>query len=255
MMEMLNFIYTDIVNFFLPSMKWSIVLASTCTVLTSFSVAQFLLWIKGNRLPRHGKLPPGPPSWGPLVGNLPQFRTSMRTPHVRAQELAKTYGPVMRVQMGGKVLIFISDPKIADRCFKDNDHNFANRPSIAAQKYLLYGGDHPCKNSVTLTVELHLQNILTKSLKNLLHSSRWQFSGSNHCELWFINLELDNRLPFNWGTVCRTFDEEIHSQIKWINVLKFLFSEILASLQLMIFLENCCHLVESTLRFRRNSRW
>ncbi|BBN10118.1 protein MpCYP75-like [Marchantia polymorpha subsp. ruderalis] len=143
MMEMLNFIYTDIVNFFLPSMKWSIVLASTCTVLTSFSVAQFLLWIKGNRLPRHGKLPPGPPSWGPLVGNLPQFRTSMRTPHVRAQELAKTYGPVMRVQMGGKVLIFISDPKIADRCFKDNDHNFANRPSIAAQKYLLYGGDHP----------------------------------------------------------------------------------------------------------------
>lgn len=79
---------------------------------------------KSESKPRTPNPPPGPPGL-PLIGNLHQLLGSL--PHIRLSNLAKTYGPLMHLQLGQISAVIVSSPEIAKQLFKDFDINFSGR--------------------------------------------------------------------------------------------------------------------------------
>ncbi|XP_057827800.2 cytochrome P450 750A1 [Cryptomeria japonica] len=97
------------------------------TVLLSF----LLGWARKN----NGRLSlPGPLAL-PIIGNLHQLGA---LPHRSLQRLAEKHGPIMLVKMGFVPVVVASSSETAKHFLKTHDLNFANRPSIAAAKYLFY---------------------------------------------------------------------------------------------------------------------
>ncbi|KAF9617137.1 hypothetical protein IFM89_034288 [Coptis chinensis] len=82
-------------------------------------------------------LPPGPRGL-PIVGYLPFLNSNL---HVCFANLAKTYGPIIKLQLGSKACIVLSSATVAKEVLKDNDIVFANRdvPAVAASPGA-YGG-------------------------------------------------------------------------------------------------------------------
>ncbi|XP_010276892.1 PREDICTED: flavonoid 3'-monooxygenase-like [Nelumbo nucifera] len=81
-------------------------------------------------------LPPGPRGL-PLVGNLLSLHPEL---HVYFAELARTYGPITKLQLGKKLGIVITSPSLAKEVLKDHDTTFANRDVPAAGRAATYGG-------------------------------------------------------------------------------------------------------------------
>ncbi|KAL4368276.1 hypothetical protein GQ457_05G027730 [Hibiscus cannabinus] len=67
--------------------------------------------------------PPGPRGL-PIVGNLPFLEPEL---HSYFAQLARTYGPVVKLQLGSKTGILVSSPSTARQVLKDHDIAFANR--------------------------------------------------------------------------------------------------------------------------------
>ncbi|WOG81654.1 hypothetical protein DCAR_0100805 [Daucus carota subsp. sativus] len=82
-------------------------------------------------------LPPGPRGL-PLVGNL--LSIDPDNLHTYFANLAKTYGPIMKLQLGRKVCIVVSSPSLAREVFKEQEINFINRDVTAAGIEGSYGG-------------------------------------------------------------------------------------------------------------------
>ncbi|KAL6656416.1 hypothetical protein ACP70R_007242 [Stipagrostis hirtigluma subsp. patula] len=81
------------------------------------------------------RLPPSP--WGlPLVGNLHQLG---RLPHRSLRALAAAHGPVMLLRLGRVPAVVVSSAEAAREVMQAQDHVFANRPSLAIPRRLLYG--------------------------------------------------------------------------------------------------------------------
>ncbi|KAI6702238.1 hypothetical protein NL676_011374 [Syzygium grande] len=59
--------------------------------------------------PFNDNLPPGPPPL-PLIGNLLEFSN---VPHKSLAKLARTYGPILKLQLGSVTTIVISSPALA----------------------------------------------------------------------------------------------------------------------------------------------
>lgn len=74
------------------------------------------------------RLPPGP-SPLPIVGNL--FSLGSK-PHVSLTELAKTYGPLMILQLGWVPTVIITSPAVAKEALQKNDLSFSNRTVLDA---------------------------------------------------------------------------------------------------------------------------
>ncbi|KAK8484974.1 hypothetical protein V6N11_019437 [Hibiscus sabdariffa] len=67
--------------------------------------------------------PPGPRGL-PLVGNLPFLESEL---HSYFAKLSRTYGPVVKLQLGNKIGIVVSSPSTVREVLKDQDITFANR--------------------------------------------------------------------------------------------------------------------------------
>ncbi|GMI72951.1 hypothetical protein HRI_000964400 [Hibiscus trionum] len=67
--------------------------------------------------------PPGPRGL-PLVGSLPFLEPDL---HSYFAKLARTYGPVLKLQLGNKTGIVVSSPSTVREVLKDQDITFANR--------------------------------------------------------------------------------------------------------------------------------
>ncbi|KAK4487373.1 hypothetical protein RD792_006004 [Penstemon davidsonii] len=75
-------------------------------------------------------IPPGPFSW-PVIGNLLQLRSN---PHIKLNNMAQTYGPIMSLRLGAKLVVVGLSPKAASEILKTHD-------SILSARHLSY--THP----------------------------------------------------------------------------------------------------------------
>ncbi|PON94073.1 Cytochrome P450, E-class, group I [Trema orientale] len=81
------------------------------------------------------KLPPGP--WKlPLLGNIHQVFGSLIDHKLR--DLAKIYGPLMYLRIGGVPTIVVSSPEFSQEVMRIHDVVFASRPRILYSQIMLY---------------------------------------------------------------------------------------------------------------------
>ncbi|KAJ9549990.1 hypothetical protein OSB04_022533 [Centaurea solstitialis] len=74
-------------------------------------------------------LPPGPRGL-PIVGYLPFLSRDL---HKHFAKLARTYGPIFKLQVGSQVHVVVNTLDLAKTVVRDHDKTFANRqPSVAA---------------------------------------------------------------------------------------------------------------------------
>ncbi|KAH9610635.1 hypothetical protein KSS87_017123 [Heliosperma pusillum] len=81
--------------------------------------------------------PPGPKGL-PVIGNLHQYDFSR--PHVYLAKLAKTYGSILSLQLGGAPMVVVQSAKLAKEVLKTQDLNFCNRPPTIGVRKLSYNG-------------------------------------------------------------------------------------------------------------------
>ncbi|KDP42350.1 hypothetical protein JCGZ_02823 [Jatropha curcas] len=103
-----------------------------------FSLLLFILVLLkvSKKLYKHDSKPPPGPWKLPFIGNLIQLVGD--TPHRRLTALAKTYGPVMGVQLGQVPFLVVSSPETAKEVMKIQDPVFAERPLVLAGEIVLY---------------------------------------------------------------------------------------------------------------------
>ncbi|XBH70823.1 hypothetical protein VPH35_098406 [Triticum aestivum] len=87
------------------------------------------------RKPPAHRLPPSPRGL-PIVGHLHQLGA---LPHRALHALAAAHGPVMLLRLGRVPTLVVSSVDAAREVLQLQDHAFANRPSLAIPRRLLYG--------------------------------------------------------------------------------------------------------------------
>ncbi|PQQ21969.1 cytochrome P450 77A3 [Prunus yedoensis var. nudiflora] len=93
------------------------------------------LWLRGYRWVSGGsggrkKLLPGPPAW-PVVGNLIQVILQRQHFVFVARDFRAKYGPIFRLQMGQRTLIFVSSADLIHEALVRRGSEFATRPGIS----------------------------------------------------------------------------------------------------------------------------
>ncbi|QHO19979.1 Flavonoid 3'-monooxygenase [Arachis hypogaea] len=106
-------------------------------LIIAFFIISIITWVLFFRPSKaQGNLPPGPPGL-PIFGNLFSLDPEL---HTYFAGLARTYGPIFKLQLGGKLGIVITSPTVACQVLKDHDTVFANRDVPAAGRAATYGG-------------------------------------------------------------------------------------------------------------------
>ncbi|VAI92796.1 unnamed protein product [Triticum turgidum subsp. durum] len=106
----------------------TLILVVSCSLL-------LLLRTQTKKHPADQRLPPSPPRL-PIVGNLHQLGA---LPHRTLHALSVAHGPVMLLHLGRVPTLVVSSADAAREVLQLEDHAFANRPSLAIPRRLLYG--------------------------------------------------------------------------------------------------------------------
>ena len=85
------------------------------------------------------RLPPGPSSPIPLLGDLPLIGLGKAVglgpqPHRRMTELAAEYGDVMSLRMGEEGWVVLSSPEAVHEAFVARGSDFAGRPMVPSMR-------------------------------------------------------------------------------------------------------------------------
>ncbi|XP_067683803.1 steroid 17-alpha-hydroxylase/17,20 lyase-like isoform X1 [Haliotis asinina] len=109
-------------------------------------------------------LPPGPKGW-PLIGNLLDIRGSQLSRKLR--DWSKTYGPVMRIQLGTLPAIVLSRIDVVTEALITRQADFAGRPHTFAAYTLSGEGKDIAQASYGPRWKLH-RKIASKALRHYL---------------------------------------------------------------------------------------
>ncbi|XP_035699757.1 cytochrome P450 2C15-like [Branchiostoma floridae] len=104
----------------------NVILQTTLVLLVVFLATS---WIFSNTR----KLPPGPRGW-PVVGNFFSLANGHR--HLVLTDWSKTYGPVYRVNLAGKLMVVLSGYDIIHEALVKTADNFSSRPDNAIFKII-----------------------------------------------------------------------------------------------------------------------
>ncbi|KAI3410239.1 uncharacterized protein J3R85_018940 [Psidium guajava] len=89
----------------------------------AWGLVQALRFVTKKTKPSPSNLPPGPPAL-PVIGNLLKLGN---LPHKSLAKLARTYGPIMKLQLGAITTVVISSPAFSKDILQTHDMSFANR--------------------------------------------------------------------------------------------------------------------------------
>lgn len=109
---------------------------SILLALCAFFAVLCYTWVHVNSNKGSSPLPPGPPAL-PFIGNLASLDPEL---HSYFASLARTYGPIYKLQLGYKLGIVITSPSLAREVLKDKDITFANRDVPDVARASAYGG-------------------------------------------------------------------------------------------------------------------
>ncbi|ERN00637.1 hypothetical protein AMTR_s00091p00167730 [Amborella trichopoda] len=111
-------------------------LGSTAQALAaSLLVTWVLIRILLHGAATKGKLLPEPPGW-PVIGHLHLLMGDKPLLHRVLASLADRHRLIMKLQMGQKSTLVVSDADIARECLTIHDRAFASRPMMAAGRIL-----------------------------------------------------------------------------------------------------------------------
>ena len=99
--------------------------------------------------------PSQPPLW-PIIGHLPLLSRSKQPIHRFVSSLSQTYGPIMRLQLGVRPVLFVSSSDLAKECFTTNDKLCSKAFGVQLQNFEL------C--SLRLLLEKHQKNLQPPAL-------------------------------------------------------------------------------------------
>lgn len=113
-------------------------LACALTALCALAAIWSLATMDSKMVRWWWRLPPGPIGW-PVVGSLFSLPGPRTIPACRKfATLAQKYGPIIFLRMGSRPTLIVSNYKIAEEFFKNNDATFGSRPQFAAGRHLGY---------------------------------------------------------------------------------------------------------------------
>lgn len=104
--------------------------------LSLISIFMFLIMAR-NRRRTSNEIPPWPYQW-PVVGNLFQLSEN---PHIKLSNMAQTYGPIMAVRLGPRIVVVGSSAEAAEEILKTND-------SVLSGRYLRFDAQYNCTSTI-----------------------------------------------------------------------------------------------------------
>ncbi|XP_056419485.1 uncharacterized protein LOC130360954 [Hyla sarda] len=75
----------------------------------------------------HENYPPGPKPW-PIIGNI--FNLNIKKPYLSFQELAKKYGPVFSIKIGGQKMVVLSGYDTVKEALVNHAEELSGRPIV-----------------------------------------------------------------------------------------------------------------------------
>ena len=113
------------------------------------------------------RLPPGPSSSLPLVGDLPLIGLGKvagvgSQPHQRMMQLAEQYGPIMSLKMGEETWTVLSSPEAVHEAFVLRGKDFAGRPMVPSMSISAGGGKGFARATLTPELRALRQTAMTR---------------------------------------------------------------------------------------------
>ncbi|XP_030512714.1 flavonoid 3'-monooxygenase CYP75B137-like [Rhodamnia argentea] len=108
--------------------------ATVTLLVAAITALGFFAWFRRRR-DATAPLPPGPRGL-PFLGYLPFLGTNL---HRKFAELAESYGPIFKLQLGSKLYVVVNSPSLAKEIVRDQDMTFANRDPNIAASIITYG--------------------------------------------------------------------------------------------------------------------
>ncbi|OEL17124.1 Flavonoid 3'-monooxygenase [Dichanthelium oligosanthes] len=104
-----------------------------CTLALSVAVC-CVLFSRQQAARKRAPLPPGPRGW-PVLGNLPQLGGKT---HQTLHEMAKVYGPLLRLRFGSSDVVVAGTAAMAEQFLRVHDANFSCRPPNSGGEHMAY---------------------------------------------------------------------------------------------------------------------